>query len=100
MDVYLNFLEMVYYYSSASVAILMINIWYHQMHDRIKNDKRCNCRYFINEYIVLAKRKWKKEYISIEAAISHFTSLNLELMNIMLLKNKKTKISCNKFFKR
>ena len=91
MDVYLNFLEMIYHYSCASVASLMINIWYHQMHDRIKNDKRCNCRYFINGCIVSAKRKWKKEYISIEAAIRHSTSLNLELMNIMSLKNEKRK---------
>ena len=30
-----------------------------------------------------------KEYISIEAAIKHFTSLNLELVNIMSLKNEK-----------
>ena len=82
---------MVYYYSCASAAGLMINIWYHQMHNRIKNDKRCNCEYFINDCIISASRKWKKGYISIEAAFRHFTSLNLKLMNIMSLKNEKIK---------
>ena len=92
---------MVYYYSCASAASLMINIWYHQMHNRIKNDKRCNCEYFINDCIISASRKWKKGYISIEAAFRHFTSLNLKLMNIMSLKKKKKKeSSCTKFFKR
>ena len=85
----LIFLEMVYYYSCASAAGLMINIWYHQMHNRIKNDKRCYCEYFINGCIVSVKRKWKKDYISIDSVIRYFTSLNLKLVNIMALKNEK-----------
>ena len=37
------------------------------------------------------KENGKKEYISIGAAIKHFTSLNLELVDIMSLKNEKKK---------
>ena len=70
------------------------------MHNQIKNDKRCNCEYFVNGCIISASRKCKKEYISIKAAIRHFTSLNLKLMNIMSLKNEKKESSCTKFFKR
>ena len=91
---------MVDYYAYASAARLMINIWYHQIHNRIKNGERCNCEYFINGCIVSVKRKWKKEYISTESAIRHFTSLNLKLFNIMTLKNEKRKIYLVKQFLR
>ena len=79
----------------------MINIWYHQVHNRIRNDERCNCEYFINGCIVSASRKWKKEYISIEAAIRHFTSLNLKLVENgnVFKKRKKKKCLVIKFLK-
>ena len=69
----------------------MINLWYHQIHRRIKNGQKCNCEYSIHCCLIEAKRKWKKQFISIESAIRHFTSLNLKLLNIMSLKNEKKK---------
>ena len=40
----------------------MINIWYHEMHRRIKNGQTCNCEYYILSCMLTAKRKWKKQY--------------------------------------
>lgn len=55
------FLEkMAYYYSCAPVENIMINLWYHQIHRRIKNGQKCNCEYSIHCCLIEAKRKWKK----------------------------------------
>ena len=89
---------MVYYYACASVEKLLINIWYHQMHRRVKNDQKCCCDYFILFCKLSAKKKWKKDYIDFDTAIKKLTSLNLKLTNIMVLDNEKRKIRLVKMF--
>ena len=89
---------MVYYYACASVEKLLINIWYHQMHRRVKNDQKCCCDYFTLCCKLSAKKKWKKDYIDFDTAIKKLTSLNLKLTNIMVLDNEKRKIRLVKMF--
>ena len=84
---------------SAPVEKLLINIWYHQMHRRVKSDQKCCCDYFIISCRLSAKRKWKRDYIDFDTAIKQFTSLNLKLVNVFRqLKNKDS--SCKNIFKR
>ena len=83
---------MIYCYSYASVEKLLINLWYHQMHKRIKKDQECCCDYFIICCKIWAKKKWKKNYINFDIAIKKFTSLNLKLTNIMVLDNEKKRL--------
>ena len=80
---------MVYYYASASVEKLLINIWYHQMHRRILQKQKCCCDYYIMRCKLAAKMKWKEEYIDFDTAVKKFTSLNLKLVNIMVSRKKK-----------
>ena len=90
-----------YYYASASVEKILINIWYHQMHRRVKRDQKCSCDYFIICCELSAWQKWKKEYIDFNVAIKKFKSLNLKLTNIMALNNEKKKdLFCKEVFKR
>ena len=56
----LIFLEMVYYYSCVSAAGLMINIWYHQMHNRIKNDKDAIVNILLMDVLCQLKENGKK----------------------------------------
>lgn len=83
---------------SAPVEKLLINIWCHQMHRRVKSDQKCCCDYFIISCQLSAKRKWKRDYIDFDTAIKQFTSLNVKLVNIMSLDNEKRKIPLVKIF--
>ena len=83
---------------SATVEKLLINIWYHQMHKRVKSDQKCCCDNFIISCRLSAKRKWKKDYIDFNTAIKQFTSLNHKLVNIMSLNSEKRKIRLLKKF--
>ena len=62
------------------------------MHQRVKLPRqKCCCRYYFVCRKMAAKKKWDKIYIDFDIAVKTFQSLNLQLMDIMVLDNEKLK---------
>lgn len=81
-----------YYYERSSVPKLLMKMWYHSMHLRVKLPRqKCCCRYYIVCGKMATKKKWDKSYTDFDIAIKKFQSLNLKLVDIMVLDNEKLK---------